>query len=217
MLMSHSVLPLIYFTIYYLYFGIHLPNVPIVQNFWTFLIVLAFILPFATVGLIYYYHRNNWQNHPIVKILNKFSNTPEMRWKIVANEIDNECRRNDKLIKRNSAISKIVITENWIMKTSLYFVNFAHQSDTALIVINSDTHNISIQDGSDSVQFVNISVKPTRNGVKNFTIRINSLDFKDLQDRVNRPITVSILFYDNKLMIQVHILYFYIILDSLIC
>jgi hypothetical protein len=176
-----------------LYFGFKaLPDNVIIRNFWMFLIVLALILPLLTFGLIYYYKSNNWQNHPIAKILTKFSNTPEnpSSWKIVAAEINNEWRRRDKLVKRFSAITKIIVTENWIIKTSLYFVNFAHQSDSAIIVINSDTHNLSVQDANDLVQYVNISVKPVRNGVKSFTIRINSLDFKDLQDRINRPITI---------------------------
>lgn len=46
------------------------------------------------------------------------------------------------------------------------------------------------QDASDFVQYVNILVKPTRTGVQEFSIRINALDFKHLQDRINRPITI---------------------------
>ena len=33
-------------------------------------------------------------------------------------------------------------------------------------------------------------VKPTRIGAQSFNIRLNALDFKDLQDKVSRPITV---------------------------
>lgn len=37
---------------------------------------------------------------------------------------------------------------------------------------------------------MNIRVKPTRPGVTEFIIRINALDFKTLQDRMLRPITI---------------------------
>ena len=151
---------------------------------------LSVLLPFAVMSLIAYYKKNNWANHPIPKILKKYCNSPDQSWEVVASEINNEFRRNDKLIKKHSSITKIIATENWIMKTSLYFVHFAFQSDSALIAIKSDSHNISIADSLDSVQYVNIQVKPTRPGVKEFSIRINSLDFKDLQDRINRPITI---------------------------
>lgn len=33
-------------------------------------------------------------------------------------------------------------------------------------------------------------MKPTRSGVDEFVIRINALDFKSLQDRMLRPITI---------------------------
>jgi hypothetical protein len=194
MLMIHSVLPIAYFVIYYLYFGgADLPEIAAVQYFWFSLIALAVFLSVACSILIYYYKQDNWQNHPIAKILAKYSNTPNVpsSWAVVASEINNEYRRNDKLIKRFSAITKIIVTENWILKTSLYFVHFAHQSDSALIAVATDTHSISLQDTNDAAQFVNIEVKPTRVGIRSFKIRINSLDFKDLQDRVNRPITVS--------------------------
>lgn len=187
-LLVHSLIPIVYFIIYYLYFGIVFGD-SILKYFWIFLSVLAVILPVGVVALLHYYKRNNWQNHPICQTLQKYSNSGQ-NWNQVALEINNEFRRNDKLVKRFSSITKIIATENWIMKTGIYFVHFAHQSDTALIAVESDSHSISIQDTMDSAQFVNIQVKPTRAGVRSFSIRINSLDFKDLQDRINRPIVV---------------------------
>lgn len=188
-LLVHSVLPVIYFMIYYMYFGAAFGGTSGLQLYWDFLWALSVILPFAVVGLIFYYKSNNWEKHPIARILQKYCNTNQS-WTVVAAEINNEYRRNDKLVKRFNSINKIIATENWIMKTSLYFVHFAHQSDSALIADRSDEHQISITDTNDGVQFVNIQVKPTRAGVRNFIIRINSLDFRDLQDRVNRPIVV---------------------------
>jgi E3 ubiquitin-protein ligase TM129 len=188
-LLIHSVVPVLYFFIYYLYFDVSFGD-SFLQYFWITLSTLSVILPFAVMSLIAHYKKNNWENHPISKILKKYCNSPDQSWEVVAAEINNEFRRNDKLVKRHSAVTKIIATENWIIKTSLYFVHFAHQSDSALIAIKSDSHSISMHDSNDSVQFVNIQVKPTRTGVKDFSIRINSLDFKDLQDRVNRPITV---------------------------
>lgn len=187
-LLVHSVIPIVYFIIYYLYFGIVLGD-SILRHFWSFISVLALVLPFGVVALLHYYKRNNWQNHPICMTLQRYSNAGQ-NWSQVALEVNNEYRKNNKLVKRFSSITKIIATENWIMKTGIYFVHFAHQSDTALIADKSDSHSISMQDTTDSVQFVNIQVKPTRDGVRSFSIRINSLDFKDLQDRINRPIVV---------------------------
>lgn len=56
-------------------------------------------------------------------------------------------------------------------------------------VLQSDSHDLS-EVAAETIQFVNIRVKPTRSGVSEFTIRINALDFKSLQDRMMRPITI---------------------------
>lgn len=53
----------------------------------------------------------------------------------------------------------------------------------------SDSHDIN-ESSSDVIQFVNIRVKPMRTGVTEFIIRINALEFKSLQDRMLRPITI---------------------------
>lgn len=189
-MMIHSILPFGYFVIHFFFFEIDWDDEnSLAEQFWWILNILSIILPCLVMTLIWSYKHSQWSSHPIPRILSKYCNN-DQRWEIVANQINTEFRRTDKLLKQFSSVCKIVATENWIMKTSLYFVHFAHQSDSALIADKSDAHNISIHDSTDSAQYVNIQVKPTRPGVKNFSLRINSLDFKDLQDRINRPIVV---------------------------
>lgn len=69
---------------------------------------------------------------------------------------------------------------------------FSKQSYSKIqnISLQSETYQIA-PDTYDSVQIINILVKPGREGVKEFSIRINALDFRLLQDCVNRPITIS--------------------------
>lgn len=55
--------------------------------------------------------------------------------------------------------------------------------------LQSDSHDLN-EVSTETIQFVNIKVKPTRVGVSEFMIRINALDFKTLQDRMMRPITI---------------------------
>lgn len=75
------------------------------------------------------------------------------------------------------------------MKVSPVMLFVVHQSDANLIVKQADTHRIS-HINSNEVQYVTIEVKSSRPNVEPFTIRINGLDFKDLQDRIARTITV---------------------------
>lgn len=190
-MLIHSILPVGYFFIHFFFFEIDWEDEgSFMEQMWWTLNIASMILPLVVMTLIWSYKRKNWSTHPIPKILANYCNTPEQGWEAVAAGINTEFRRSDKLLKQFSSVCKIIATENWIMKTSLYFVHFAHQSDSALIADRSDAHSISMHDTTDSAQFVNIQVKPTRRGVKNFSLRINSLDFKDLQDRINRPIVV---------------------------
>lgn len=43
--------------------------------------------------------------------------------------------RSDIIISKINAISSVIATENWVIKTTPYTVHLAHQSDTALIAV----------------------------------------------------------------------------------
>lgn len=102
---------------------------------------------------------------------------------------DNIYFRIDKICIHTNSIIKISATDNWLLKITPYTIYCAHQSDTALIVCSSDTHKLSIANRVE-VQYINIEVKSTRSNVHPFFIRLNALDFKDLQDKWSRPITI---------------------------
>lgn len=94
----------------------------------------------------------------------------------------------DKICIQTNPIIKVIATENWVIKLTPLTMFIVHQSDASLVVNQTDTHQISPQ--NNAAQYVNIEVKSARNNVEPFVIRINALDFKDLQDRVARTITV---------------------------
>lgn len=198
-LMIHSLLPGMYIRVYFMQFAdqdaaftaevLNDPYSPL-SLAWKFVIIAAMILPGLVAAAIYYWSRNQWQNHPIARRLEKFTDGERLRdWRAVAGNINDEYRRDDKVVIKMNPLSRVVATENWVIKTGPYWINVAHQDDSALVAYKSDTHDVS-QEAFETVQYVNIAVKPTRQGIREFSIRINALDFKDLQDRINRPITI---------------------------
>ncbi|XP_066586221.1 E3 ubiquitin-protein ligase TM129 isoform X2 [Prorops nasuta] len=159
------------------------------QNpFWLMLILCAMIGPLYTLYMILEWSQNNWALHPIAKNLAVYCNN-NTSWISVASDINIEYRRIDKIVIDTNSMTRIIATDNWIIKVTPYRLYIAHQSDTALIVNRSDTHSMSPATRGE-VQFINIEVKPTRAGAQSFDLRLNALDFKDLQDKVSRPITV---------------------------
>lgn len=142
-LMVHSLLPVMYIRVYFMQFdqqsaggtdGEPDPYSPLAL-LWKGLIVAAVLLPGLVAGAIYYWSRKGWENHPIAKRLALFSdgNGQLPDWKAVAANINSEYRRDDKVVIRMNPVSRVVVTESWIIKTGPYWINIAKQDDTALI------------------------------------------------------------------------------------
>lgn len=65
--------------------------------------------------------------------------------------------RISKIIIVTNSVTRVVATDNWIIKITPYKVQVAHQSDTTLVVNKSDTHLMSPAT-RDQIQFINIQV-----------------------------------------------------------
>ena len=162
-------------------------------NLWSIFVTCSILIPLYTLSKILIWSMNNWSKHPIAKNLavycNSNNNNNSIPWTTVASDINVEYQRIDKIILTTNSITCVIATDNWIIKVLPYTIMVAHQSDTALIVNRSDTHEMSPVTGGE-VQFINIEVKPTRTGSQPFDVRLNVFDFKNLQDKVSRPITI---------------------------
>ncbi|XP_017477485.1 PREDICTED: E3 ubiquitin-protein ligase TM129 [Rhagoletis zephyria] len=205
-LFVHSCLPAFYFLIHKLKFSVFAereppeeadldPDFPMPQEAvafktltWKIAQRFSLMAVLAVPALVFNWYQQNWRRHPISQTLLKYSNVPNS-FQSVANDISTEFRRLDIYKKKLNSISTVIATENWIIKTTLYNVHFAHQSDTSLSVAKTETYNVS-QDTNDTLQMVSIVVKPNRQGVADFHIRINALEFRNLEERVSRPIVI---------------------------
>ncbi|XP_014482017.1 PREDICTED: E3 ubiquitin-protein ligase TM129 [Dinoponera quadriceps] len=151
-------------------------------------VIFALVGAWYTVIQICEWYIHDWAVHPIVQNLSVYSNN-NMSWQDVAADINREYRRVDKTDIVTNGITRIVVTDNWIIKITSYKLQVVHQSDATLIVKKCDTHLMSAITG-DQVQYINIQVKSMRATAEGFDIRLNALDFKDLQDKVSRPIII---------------------------
>lgn len=189
-LIVHSMLPLGYI-LGLIFFG----HMSAAKLFFADGISFGLLITFcATIGPLYALNKifewsiHNWTTHPIAQNLAVYSNN-NTSWISVAADINIEYRRVDKIVIVTNSVTRVVATDNWIIKITPYKLQVAHQSDATLVVNKSDTHLMS-PTTRDQVQFINIQVKPTRAMARAFDIRLNALDFKDLQDKVSRPIII---------------------------
>uniref|UniRef100_A0AAG5DJ13 Uncharacterized protein n=1 Tax=Anopheles atroparvus TaxID=41427 RepID=A0AAG5DJ13_ANOAO len=158
------------------------------QFVWEVFYALAWTLAILAVLTVLYWYIDKWSNHPIAKHLQLFTKPTMPDWRSVATNINDEYRRNTKMEIRSNAISTLVVTENWIIKTNLYRINVAHQNETSLVGYKIDIQDVTT-DISDASQYVNIAVKPLQDS-KHFIIRVSGEHFSDFQDHVNRPIVL---------------------------
>uniref|UniRef100_A0A182YL88 Uncharacterized protein n=1 Tax=Anopheles stephensi TaxID=30069 RepID=A0A182YL88_ANOST len=138
---------------------------------------------------VFYWAMDGWSHHPIAKQLHLLT-TPDLPdWRSVATNINDEYRRDTKISIRSNAISTLVVTESWIIKTNMYVHNIVPQSEAQLCAYKIDRKEV-ITDTLESAEFVNILVKPQVSRVRPFIIRINISHIKELRDRLNRPMLV---------------------------
>lgn len=76
----------------------------------------------------------------------------------------------NKIIIKCSTLTRVIATDNWIIKVLPYTINIAHQSDASLLVSSSDSPN-NVPDTQESSQYLNIDVRSSRPNVKSFKIR----------------------------------------------
>ncbi|XP_011497085.1 PREDICTED: E3 ubiquitin-protein ligase TM129 [Ceratosolen solmsi marchali] len=196
----HSVLPFGYLLGLILTGNIDADQV-LVDNgnpWWLILIVCTLLGPLFLLYKILQWSSNNWSTYPIAKSLAVYCNNTT--WQSVATDINIEFSRVNTITINTNSITKVVATDNWIIKVTPYQLYFAHQSDTSLIVNKSDTHNLSSSTRG-KIQYISIKITPNRSGARAFNIRLKALDFKNLQDKITRPIIVleSVVFHRTLL------------------
>uniref|UniRef100_T1GC41 Uncharacterized protein n=1 Tax=Megaselia scalaris TaxID=36166 RepID=T1GC41_MEGSC len=166
-------------------------------GFWRFahslcLFAVFFIFPLTYLHCV----SNNWEKHPISIKMLPFSNS-NGNFVDVASDISTEFRRNNIVVIKMNTTERLVVTDNWIIKISSLSIDFAHQSDSSLVLDKNETYK-NPEDSSELVQMLSMKVTSMRSNVKEFRIRINASAFEDLQDRLSRPITVNPGFHLHK-------------------
>ena len=195
-LIIHLSLPLIYL-IGYTYFSLIVDNtfdsvgelLDVYPPFY-YCIVLATMLLVTACTLAFYWSLNSWISHPIVKKLK--ANTMNNTWRNVATDVNNEFRRIDKFTIQVSPLTKVVVTENWILLVSHWPWGFhlAHQSNVQLELVKSVQMALSPDsDETGGVQYLTVKVHDRRNPRNSFEIRLKSTDYRELQNRVRGSIS----------------------------
>ena len=193
-LVLQSLLPLTYLATIS-YFTVILDNhYPSFTAFWdTYpviytLLTVSILIPVLTLSLLWFWSLNNWSNHPMVRNLKLYAR--DGNWRQVAADIETEFRRIDKICLRTSPLSKLVVTDHWVLVIGSWpwSLRLSHQSDVSLHLMSSEQHRISTEGHIGGAQFLHIIVKNRRPEIPDFNVRVNALEYQNLQDKISGSI-----------------------------
>ncbi|KAG0710686.1 Transmembrane protein 129 [Chionoecetes opilio] len=154
------------------------------------LLLLASLIPTAVLGwVVADWWRSGWCRHPLAARLAVYapSNSPEA-WKSVASDINTEFRRVDKFTSGVSSVYQVVATDNWLLKVTAYQVQLLHLRDAVLSLEGAHTTHGPEPATAPPAQLLTIKVMSVREGAPSFSIRLNSLEFGELERKIVNPV-----------------------------
>lgn len=183
-MVAHSLLPLGYFFCFPLF----------VESFeeqkfwqekciWEAAVGISVVFPTVIIMIALYWAMEDWKHHPAVKVLAQYGQP----WRVVAARIDMEFRRVDKFASGTGTMTRVIVTDSWIIKTTPYRLFIIQQSDTSLTLTESSEHALSHVSNT-GIQFLTIHVNSHRDHVPSFDIRVNSQEYNDLRDKLQAPL-----------------------------
>jgi len=184
-LLVHSLLPLVY----YFFLGWTCPELQLlsldVAVHWQLFFFLSLVPPTLVALVTYYWYRKHWQGHPIATSLSHHA--PQgSSWLAVASSVNIEFRRIDKFTTGLHS-RRLIVTDSWIIQTSTYSIDIAHQADVHLTLTEAQEHQLS-QESLTGVQILKLKVDSVNLLVSAFDIRLNAMEYSDLKEKLQRPI-----------------------------
>ncbi|CAL8302875.1 unnamed protein product [Arctogadus glacialis] len=164
----------------------NLPYINQVSAGWQAFLGLSLCLQLLSLGLIFYWSRRHWSNHPISRALQVHTGPQWAGWGAVATSINTEFRRIDKFAS-GAPGARVIVTDTWVMKVTTYYVHVAQQTDAHLTVTESRQHQMSPDSGTPT-QTLTLRVASINQAVNPFDIRLMSTEYSELREKLHAPI-----------------------------
>eukprot|EP00092_Neocalanus_flemingeri_P031314 GFUD01034010.1.p1 GENE.GFUD01034010.1~~GFUD01034010.1.p1 ORF type:complete len:413 (-),score=79.34 GFUD01034010.1:82-1263(-) len=190
----HSLLPAGYFLGYSYFTSIIDGNHSNMSDFWAHwpvfwnVLLVSIMMPLIATTTVWLWSLNGWERHPFIAKLKLYASNNT--WRQVAADVETEFRRIDKISIRTNPLSKVVVTDNWIVMVGAWpwSLQLSHQSDVSLQLASSEHHRISTEGEIGGAQFLHIKVINRKPEHSSFIFRLNSLEYQNLQDKVTGTI-----------------------------
>jgi hypothetical protein len=161
------------------------------NSYWKWYLSFSIILPVTLITLVVYWYWNEHEKNPLVYKIEHLSKKENLAsWKLLANRINNEFRSINKF-STGPMYNRVYLTENWLIKVGMYKIDLIKHDNVLLQLTHTNEVKLT-QDGQTNVQYLHIIVKPINECKQNeFSIKLNSLEYKDFNDHLKSPIQVA--------------------------
>ncbi|KAL5457057.1 hypothetical protein EMCRGX_G034293 [Ephydatia muelleri] len=149
------------------------------------LLAVSLGLPACVATVCSYWTTDNWSRHPLAVQLAQF-NRP---WIEVAASLNSEFRSVDKFVS-TLGTTMVLVTDSWIVRCSQHFINLIHKRDAVLNVTSADEQRVASEELT-SAQYLWIEVISINSKFKSFAIRMNSLLYAQLREKLSDQIRVA--------------------------
>eukprot|EP00088_Acartia_fossae_P003421 TRINITY_DN11435_c0_g2_i2.p1 TRINITY_DN11435_c0_g2~~TRINITY_DN11435_c0_g2_i2.p1 ORF type:complete len:386 (-),score=34.61 TRINITY_DN11435_c0_g2_i2:116-1273(-) len=153
-----------------------------------YLIAFAALFIGAAFTMSWQSLQDNYSGHSIVETLEHYAQQASME-SLMA-DINAEYRRVDKVCVELNSLTHLIITDNWIILLGVQAEDFriCHQSDASLTILDSDSHYLSPEGEAGGSQYLRIQVTNRKPDIPDFTFRINSLEYQNVQSKLDTQI-----------------------------
>jgi E3 ubiquitin-protein ligase TM129 len=132
-------------------------------------------------------YKNEFSYHPIVNRLNKLAQGENLQsWHLLANKINAEYLSIEKF-SCGSLFNRVYVTNNWILKVTLYNLQIIKQENASLKITNSTNINFN-HEGDLNVNPQYLTIKIIDASQESLNVHLNALEYKDFKDKVANQI-----------------------------
>nr|XP_053647506.1 transmembrane protein 129-like isoform X1 [Cherax quadricarinatus] len=157
----------------------------------TSIAVIFSLVPTIIAALIVaHWRQDNWRHHPLSRTLALYGqgNTVSPNaWISIASDVNIEFRRIDKFSTKANSVCRVIATDSWLIKVTAYKVFLIHHHD-AVLSLESSINNQLAQNSAMDTQLLNIRVSSIKEGIASFYVRLNSLEYMDLERKIVNPV-----------------------------
>lgn len=158
-----------------------------ITTFWRIYYKAAIFIPIFVFTIVFIWYKNEFNFHPIVNRLKKLTQSERLStWNLIADKINAEYLSIDKF-SSGSLFNRVFVTNNWILKVTLYNLKIIKQENASLKIVKSTDINFN-HEGDLNVNPQYLTIQIIDSTQEKINVYLNALEYKDFKEKIANQI-----------------------------